>query len=182
MNPKLIPYGPIFFDYHDNLSAVCGEHKIKIDREYYRQDIQTTVLNCEDLESPHAITLRGDIDDIRRAISLRISSKKYQEAEIFDIDGYLVPASKEKQIKTKSSEYSITSQVKKSEKKGEQIVIYVGKKGVKGKSQIFVDPTYGKLTFDQNDITPKDIFVKIEAEFRDGSKATIEGPATGDQK
>ena len=69
-----------------------------------------------------------------------------------------------------------------SEKKGEQIVIYAGKKGAKGKSQIFIDPTHGKITFDQNDINPKDVFVKIEATFRDGSKASIKAADNRDVK
>ena len=69
-----------------------------------------------------------------------------------------------------------------SEKKGEQIVIYAGKKGAKYKSQIFIDPKHGKITFDQNDINPKDVFVKIEATFRDGSKASIKAADNRDIK
>ncbi len=175
MRPKLIPFGnEVFLDYNDNLNAVCKEHMIKTDFRYYRADIDASFFRCIDLDNPHEIVLSGNVDHIRESISRRINSKKYQEAEYFDIDGYLVPASKEKQVRAKNGGYGVTAQVKHSERKGDQIVIYAGKKGLKGKSQIFIDPTYGKLTFDQSDINPKDIFVKLEATFRDGSKATIE--------
>ena len=186
--PRLIPYNnEIYIDYGDDMSLVCREHMMRVDElekpapsgVVFGEPTELPMVRC--LEGPHRIFLDKTPSAIRKLLSRRLDSKKYQEAEIFDIDGYLVPASKEKQLKTKGSEYAITAQVKKSDKKGEQIVIYVGKKGIQGKSQIFVDPKYGKLTFDQNDINPKDIFVKLEATFRDGAKASIERPDRNDE-
>ena len=133
-------------------------------------------------EGPHIIVLDRTPGEIREYIRRKIESKKYQEAKYFDIDGYLVPASKEAKVKTESGDYFVTTQVMNSEKKGEQIVIYAGKKGAKYKSQIFIDPKHGKITFDQNDINPKDVFVKIEATFRDGSKASIKAADNRDAK
>ena len=186
--PRLIPYNnEIYIDYSDGMSLVCREHMMKADELVkpttlgvgFEDPVELPMVRC--LEGPHKIFLDKTPSAIRKLLSRRLDSKKYQEAEIFDIDGYLVPASKEKQLKARGSEYAITAQVKKSDKKGEQIVIYVGKKGIQGKSQIFVDPKYGKLTFDQNDISPKDIFVKLEATFRDGSNATIKSPDGSDE-
>jgi len=145
---------------------------MKTDFQHYRTDLNISFFRC--LEGPHEIQFAGHVDNIRELISRRIASKRYQEAEYFDIDGYLTPASKEAQAKTKSGEYFVKAQIKSSEKKGDQVVIYAGKKGQKDKSQIFVDPKHGKLTFDQNNINPRDIFTRIEAKFRDGSTVTMD--------
>lgn len=150
---------------------------MKADFRCYRADINASFFQCIDLDNPHEIILGGNIDYIRESILRRIGSKKYRDAEYFDIDGYLVPASKEAKVKTKSGDYFITAQVMNSKKKGEQIVIYAGKKGLedkKDRTQILVDPSSGKLSFDQHDMNPRDLFVKIEATFRDGSRATID--------
>ena len=180
MKPKLIPYGNnIFFDYHDNMAVICREHMEKTDFKFHRQDLGYSFFEC--LEGPHEIILNDSVDRIRERILRRLESKRYQEAEYLDIDGYLTPASKESQVKTKSGVYSITAQIKNSDKHGEQIVIYAAKKGIKGKSQIFIDPSYGKLTFDQNDVSPKDIFTKLEATFRDGSEVKMSSPNENDK-
>lgn len=48
----------------------------------------------------------------------------------------------------------------------------VKKKGVKEKTQIFVEPKIKRLAFDQKDLHPTDIFTKLEATFSDGTKAS----------
>lgn len=183
MKPKLIPFGEMtFIDYNDNMSFVCKEHMMRADDMktlVYGSWQQLPSVKC--LEGPHIIALGDKPDNIRELLSRRISSKKYQDAEYLDIDGYLVPASKEVQDRDKKSEFFVTAQIKNSEKKGEQLVVYAGKKGQKGKSQIFIDPKSAKMTFDQNDINPNDVFVKLEATFRNGSRTVIED-ISGEEK
>jgi len=175
--PELIPYGEeIFLDYKDNMAIICKEHRMEVDElvqwdNLSMEKVPIPKVRC--LEGPHEIHLDRIPSEIRKHISRKINSKTYQEAKIFDIDGYLVPASKEVQSKDATSDYFVIAQVK-SNKKGEQVVIYAGKKGEKNKSQIFIDPKNAKMTFDQNDVNPSDIFVKFEATFRNGSKTTIE--------
>mgnify|MGYP000964410288 FL=1 len=183
--PELVSYGEdILLDRNDNMTIICAKHKLVVDEEieYDGFGSPMTTMNLECLEGPHTIVLDRTPGEIREYIRRKIESKKYQEAKYFDIDGYLVPASKEAKVKTESGDYFVTTQVMNSEKKGEQIVIYAGKKGAKYKSQIFIDPKHGKITFDQNDINPKDVFVKIEATFRDGSKASIKAADNRDIK
>ena len=172
IQPELVSYGEdILLDRNDNMTIICAKHKLVVDEEIEYDGFGSPMptMNLECLEGPHTIVLDR-------------TPKKYQEAKYFDIDGYLVPASKEAKVKTESGDYFVTTQVMNSEKKGEQIVIYAGKKGAKYKSQIFIDPKHGKITFDQNDINPKDVFVKIEATFRDGSKASIKAADNRDIK
>jgi|GEM_PF-1001677 len=185
IQPELVSYGEdILLDRNDNMTIICAKHKLVVDEEIEYDGFGSPMptMNLECLEGPHTIVLDRTPGEIREYIRRKIESKKYQEAKYFDIDGYLVPASKEAKVKTESGDYFVTTQVMNSEKKGEQIVIYAGKKGAKGKSQIFIDPIHGKITFDQNDINPKDVFVKIEATFRDGSKASIKAADNRDVK
>ncbi len=185
IQPELVSYGEdILLDRNDNMTIICAKHKLVVDEEIEYDDFGSPMptMNLECLEGPHTIVLDRTPGEIREYIRRKIESKKYQEAKYFDIDGYLVPASKEAKVKTESGDYFVTTQVMNSEKKGEQIVIYAGKKGAKYKSQIFIDPKHGKITFDQNDINPKDVFVKIEATFRDGSKASIKAADNRDIK
>ena len=185
VQPELVSYGEdILLDRNDDMTIICAKHKLVVDEEIEYDDSGSPMptMNLECPEGPHTIVLDRTPKEIRKYIRRKIESKKYQEARYFDIDGYLVPASKKAKRKTESGEYFIKTQVMNSEKKGEQIVIYAGKKGAKGKSQIFVDPMHGKITFDQNDINPKDIFVKIEVTFRDGSKASIKAADNRDIK
>ena len=185
IQPELVSYGEnILLDRNDNMTIICAKHKLVVDEEIEYDGFGSPMptMNLECLEGPHTIVLDRTPGEIREYIRRKIESKKYQEAKYFDIDGYLVPASKEAKVKTESGDYFVTTQVMNSEKKGEQIVIYAGKKGAKYKSQIFIDPKHGKITFDQNDINPKDVFVKIEATFRDGSKASIKAADNRDVK
>lgn len=185
IQPELVSYGEdILLDRNDNMTIICAKHKLVVDEEIEYDDFGSPMptMNLECPEGPHTIVLDRMPKEIRKYIRRKIESKKYQEAKYFDIDGYLVPASKEAKVKTESGDYFVTTQVMNSEKKGEQIVIYAGKKGAKYKSQIFIDPKHGKITFDQNDINPKDVFVKIEATFRDGSKASIKAADNRDIK
>ncbi len=185
IQPELVSYGEdILLDRNDNMTIICAKHKLVVDEEIEYDGFGSPMptMNLECLEGPHTIVLDRTPGEIREYIRRKIESKKYQEAKYFDIDGYLVPASKEAKVKTESGDYFVTTQVMNSEKKGEQIVIYAGKKGAKYKSQIFIDPKHGKITFDQNDINPKDVFVKIEATFRDGSKASIKAADNRDIK
>lgn len=185
IQPELVSYGEdILLDRNDDMTIICTKHKLVVDEEIEYDDFGSPMptMNLECPEGPHTIVLDRTPKEIRKYIRRKIESKKYQEAKYFDIDGYLVPASKEAKVKTESGDYFVTTQVMNSEKKGEQIVIYAGKKGAKYKSQIFIDPKHGKITFDQNDINPKDVFVKIEATFRDGSKASIKAADNRDIK
>lgn len=185
IQPELVSYGEdILLDRNDDMTIICAKHKLVVDEEIEYDDFGSPMptMNLECPEGPHTIVLDRMPKEIRKYIRRKIESKKYQEAKYFDIDGYLVPASKEAKVKTESGDYFVTTQVMNSEKKGEQIVIYAGKKGAKYKSQIFIDPKHGKITFDQNDINPKDVFVKIEATFRDGSKASIKAADNRDIK
>ena len=169
------------WDKDDFFQPVCREHSFALDAGHtsngrwednnWGDDGWCYELRC--LEGPHIIELPMPLEDIRRYIRKKLESKQYSEAKLVDLDGLLVPVSKKDKVVTGDSEYFITSQVKNS-KRGDQLVIYAGKKGSKSKPQIFIDPEHRKMSFDQNDLNPADVFVKLEATFKDGARHTIE--------
>jgi hypothetical protein len=59
---------------------------------------------------------------------------------------------------------------------GQRLVVYAGEKGRKEKTQVFVEPDIKRLAFDQNDIHPSEVFVKLEATFRDGTQISMKKP------
>lgn len=103
----------------------------------------------------------------------QIKALSRRNCKVVDIDGILTPVSKHNRVSNDG--YFCTAQIRKS-RNGHQLVVYAGKKGMPGKKcQIFVTPEDRKLSFDQTDLNPADVFVKLTAEFRDGTKHTIEG-------
>ena len=160
---------------------ICQKHHFELDAgnmgTYGWQDSEwgeeswTTQLRC--LEGPHILNLPMTLGDIRLYIQKKIESKQYADAKLVDLDGLLVPVSKKDKVAVEDIDYFVTSQVRNG-KRGDQVVIYAGKKGSHDKAQIFIDPKHKKMSFDQNNINPTDVFVKLEATFRDGTKHTIE--------
>ena len=187
-----------FYDgilWNKEFEPICKDHRMKMDAggmlknsrrdeaffeeapyfidEYISVDIEDSYY-CRCPENNHIIKLKQTLGEDQKYISRKIESKKYQDSKLINIDEYLIPVSREIEKEINNTDYFITAQIKNSEKRGEQVVIYAGKKGAKDKSQIFIDPKNSKMTFDQNDINPSEIFAKFEATFRDGSKTTIE--------
>lgn len=103
-------------------------------------------------------------------IANKLKAQLIAKMEVINYNGELVPIAK---TRSKDDEYGIKAQIMES-RHGKQLVIYVGKKGLEGKSQIFVDLENHKLSFDHNDLKPTEIFAKIEATFLDGSKMSIQ--------
>lgn len=79
---------------------------------------------------------------------------------------------------TAENPYWIEARLVKS-KTGRKLVVYAGEKGRRDKAQIFVDPEIGRMSFDQNDRHPADIFARVEATFRGGMKSTIDSGESG---
>lgn len=173
----------------DYLKPICREHSMELDEGHTdgrggwqnASGYSDWYIELKCAEGPHIIKLPKSIGDIQDYIRKKLDSRQYTDAKLIDLDGMLVPVSKKQKIETKDGNYFITSQIKNG-KRGDQLIIYAGKKGEKDKTkrtQIFVDPEHKKMSFDQNDLSPADLFVKIEATFPDGTKHIIQ---SGDKK
>lgn len=150
---------------------ICPKHRMELEIP----GPYSETLKCPDCEKRYKIP-RNYSNEEQYVIKKHKASIR-QDWDLVDIDGTLTPVTKKAKIG--ENEYFCTAQVRDS-KRGPQVVIYAGKKGLKEKSQIFIMPEERRLSFDQTNINPADVFAKITAEFRDGTKHTLEKPEKKD--
>lgn len=91
----------------------------------------------------------------------------YKDAKLVRLDDYYVPEVKKFDALPGSTNYSIKADVK-TDKDGDTIVVlYVGYKGQKEKSQIFIKPEKLQLSSDHKDLDPAKVLAKIELTLKD---------------
>lgn len=112
----------------------------------------------------------GDYYNEQELVTKVIRSQKYKNCKFIDIDGALTPIMK---TKDKNDKFFCAANIQDS-KNGPQLVIYAGEKGSTEKCQIFINPKDRRLSFDQKDLNPADVFIKVVATFRDGTKHIVE--------
>lgn len=157
---------------------LCPKDRIELfgigDNNYvFATDEVIDELECE--ECGKKFKLNRSLRDEKKYVIEKVLALDRKEYEIIDIDGMQTPVTKKIKVDP-NTEYFCTTQIRDS-KRGPQLVIYAGKKGSNRKSQIFISEEERRLSFDQNDINPVEIFSKITAEFYDGTKHTIERQA-----
>jgi uncharacterized protein YbaR (Trm112 family) len=101
-----------------------------------------------------------------------LEAASLKDADIVDIDGYQVPIAKSRPPQ-EDSEYWVEARINDT-KRGKQLVVYAAKRGTHDKAQIFVDLEHDKITFDQNNMHPNDVFMKLTGEFDSGKKVAME--------
>ncbi len=152
---------------------ICPKDHIELIYTYNNDFITDEMVNelkCEECNRIYKFS-RSVRDEKDYAVEkvLALDRKSY---EIVDVDGIQTPVTEKVKIDS-NTKYFCTTQIRDS-KRGPQLVIYAGKKGSNRKSQIFISEEERRLSFDQNDINPADLFAKITAEFPDGTKHIIE--------
>lgn len=140
------------------------------DNMYLHGDLfeSTTELRCEECGTIYK--LPRTLEKEKKYVFDRVASTIFSKLQFTNLDDIAIPIAEDK-IK-KNSDYFVTSLLTKS-KIGLRLIVYAGKKGSKDKTQIFIEPEIKRLAFDQRDLHPNDVFVKLEATFNDKSKATI---------
>lgn len=160
--------------YNETATPVCPKDKIELtysnNLDWFDAATITDEAKCEDCKKVYKFPRQ--LREEMKYVVEKVKALDRKDYEIIDLDGVKTPVTKKEEIDSKNG-YFCKAQVRDS-KRGPQIVIYAGKKGLKEKSQILVMPEERRLSFDQNDINPADVFAKITAEFKDGSKHIIE--------
>lgn len=161
--------------------ALCPQHELRMTpipprlrytgtNQYYDGPSSDAIkMNCA--EGPHEISLPRLYYQEKKYVIDRIDAKIFKGSKALNLDDEALPIAKSKAASL-DNKYFITAQLMES-KRGLQAVIYAGEKGKTKKSQIFIEPETKKMTFDQNDLNPTSVFLKIEATFDDGSKHSI---------
>lgn len=171
--------------YNDIATPFCPKDRIELtykESDFFDWSEEAKYIKeikCEDCKKTY--TLPRSLYNETKYVIEKAKAIDRKDYEIIDVDGIKTPVTKKEEINLKNG-YFCKHQIRDS-KRGPQVVIYAGKKGKgHGKGQIFVMPEERRLSFDQTDINPADIFAKITAEFRDGTKHTIEKPETNNEK
>lgn len=107
----------------------------------------------------------------------KVDAKNLKGLKYINLDDEAIPIAEDK-AKSIDEKFFVTARIMES-KVGQRLVIYAGERGREEKTQIFVEPEIKRLSFDQKDLNPADVFVKVEAEFADGTKHSIEKERNG---
>lgn len=153
---------------------LCPDHNLRMTPyAQYNYDRGGDAYNLQCAEGPHVIRIPRKFRDEKRYVLDSIDARIFKEMEFVDIDGELTPIIK-KRVTSEDEKYFVEIRMKES-KKGLQVVVYAGEKekGKKEKTQIFIDPKHKRLSFDQKDLHPNDIFLELKATFDDGSVHTM---------
>ena len=173
MLDKLYILDGVLWDGSVKPKPYCPKHKLEMDPYTLDEDPSDSTydhLRCE--ECPEDYIISRDFGEEQTYVSRKLRSRDLKNIKVLNLDDEAIPLSEEK-VKSKDGKYFVTALLTES-KVGLRLVVYAGEKGAQGKTQIFVEPGIRRLAFDQKDIHPADVFVKLEATFNDGTSASIE--------
>lgn len=128
-------------------------------------------LRCEE-DSGHLIDLSRQYKTQKQYVKDKIDAQVFSKLPALNLDDSMIPVAKE-DIKNKDNPYWIRSKVTES-KSGTRLIIWAGNRQAKNKTQLFIEPEIKKLSFDQNDDHPLEVFSKVEVTFADNVKSSIE--------
>ena len=147
----------------DGIHYHCTKHP-EIELECISTDYSNTIYRCprcgEDIEIDNPRELKS------KCLRM-LNIPEFKGAKLIRLDDWYVSEIKEK--KKAESGYWIHTNVKTDT----IIVVYVGHKDDNEKTQFFIKPEKGQVSFDHKDLDPSKILAKIEVQFR-GRKITQE--------
>jgi len=151
---------------------LCPIHHLRLEpirQPYQDYADESNLLKCEDCESPYKIPRNFAKEKIY--VIDKVDAKIFKGMKLINLDDESIPLA-EKKVSSEDNKYFVNALLTKS-KVGLRVVIYAGEKGKKEKTQIFVEPEIKRLSFDQKDLHPSDVFTKVEAIFKDKTKTSI---------
>lgn len=150
------------------IQALCPIHKLRLHLDDNPFIFRSLI--CEDCGKSYEIP--RDLGQEERYIFDRIDAKSFKALPVLNLDDEAIPLAEAK-TSSKDGKFFVTANLNES-KTGVRLVVYAGEKGKSNKTQIFVEPEIKRLSFDQKDLHPTDVFTKLEATFPDGTKAKME--------
>ena len=95
-----------------------------------------------------------------------LNSDQYKNSEIINLDGDSIRVSRQQ---IDDFDYWADVKISKNKKGQIQLMVLAGSKKENDKAQLFIEPKNEKLSFDQNNLHPKEVFVRVDAIFRDSN-------------
>jgi len=156
------------------VQPLCPIHNLRLTKDTSRRRIiiYSDILLCADCPDKNYPLPRMYDKQIQYVLD-KFDSKSFKNMKIINLDDEAIPLAETK-LPSKDEKYFITALLTKS-KVGLRLIIYAGEKGSSEKSQIFIEPEIKRLSFDQKNLHPTDVFAKVEATFKDGTKHILSG-------
>jgi hypothetical protein len=159
---------------------LCPAHNLRLtpkpEQHYsnsFRKNIDyptATATKLECAEGRHILVIPRTLGEEQTYVINRIDAKVFEKMPVMNFDDEITPVAKEKLNETA---YWVKSKVTTS-KAGVRLIIWAGDKSKQKKTQLFIEPELKRLSFDQNDDHPTDVFAKVEVTFANNIKAAIE--------
>lgn len=146
---------------------LCPKHHLTLSLELNNPNV--CWLKCQECENNY--TVPREYNTQKNYIIDKLNSKEFKKMKFINLDDEFIPIAEDK-TDSKDDRYFVKAILTES-KVGQRLVVYAGEKGKKDKAQIFVEPEIKRLAFDQTDLHPSDVFLKLEGTFDDGTSASI---------
>ena len=140
----------------------CTKH-LEQEYEIISEVAYETVIRCPRCQKEIAI---GSVYDLTEKCMRMLNSVKFKNAKLIRLDDWYVPEVKKEVEDLKNSEYWIKTDIKTDRDGDTMVILYVGYKGQKDKSQFFIKPEKLQLSSDHKDMDPQKILSKIEVTLR----------------
>jgi|GEM_PF-1622829 len=147
---------------------ICTPYCTKDSFELDLHELNGSELSCP--KCTKKFTIPRTYKNERNFVEKTVKAEKVRKRKVLNLDEQLIPIA---EIKIKDdSDFFVTGRFMELGAR-KQLVVYVGEKGKKQKAELIADLTNRKLSFDHNDMDPREIFAVIEMTFDDGSKSKI---------
>jgi hypothetical protein len=146
--------------------ALCPSNKcncklIKSKESYSRGEYKYYCIKCG-----YKITLNKSIEEKAQEFQIVLESENYRDSDYINIDGELTKICREQKD---DDNYWVDVKLSKNKKDEVQIMVLAGNKKDKSKTQLFIEPEKEKMSFDQNNEHPREVFSKVTAIFKKSS-------------
>ena len=146
---------------------VCPKHKCPLTENRFQYVGRfRTALECPLCERDSdykAFVIDYEVEILKDKALALLDQRELAKAKLVRLDDFYVPEIKTKEtVKEKESDYFITTEVKTDIDDDTIIVVYIGKKGDKKKTQFFIKPEKLQLSHDYKDLDPACVLSKIE--------------------
>jgi hypothetical protein len=152
---------------HSGVVPLCPKHYLRLTCSV--NNGYGCSLKCAECEKPYRF--EREFTARKQYILDKIDSKIFKNMRFINLDDEAVPLAESKD-KSGDNKYFVTAKLLES-KVGLRMVVYAGEQVKSDKTQIFVEPKIKRLAFDQSNLHPADVFLKLEGTFEDGTTASI---------
>jgi hypothetical protein len=132
--------------------------------DYEDDDLEYYTYKC--IKCEFTITSARSIYSSYQIVRKILESDQYKNSEIINLDGDSIRVAREQ---IDDSDYWADVKISKNKKGQIQLMVLAGSKKENDKAQLFIEPKNEKLSFDQNNLHPKEVFVRVDAIFRDSN-------------